>query len=665
MAGNLLIEVAPGTPAVGEKPALGPVYRNVLAKDGFKTLATEGISTLYELFQHCVTKHADSPALGSRETVNGEASDYKWITYSQAGKQVEDLGSALSAVGVQAHGRCGIFGANSPEWMLAMQACNRQSVYCVPLYDSLGENAIEYIVHHSEATIVFVSTAKFGQLVQALPAIKDRVKTVVFWGEGAGDAANRKAAEDLGLKVYSYTQFIELGRSTPSPPVPPKPEDLCTIMYTSGTTGDPKGVKIPHAMVICNIAGQLAFLRQVEFPLGANDVMLSFLPLAHIFDRAAEECLLYLGAKVGYWRGDIKGLVDDIAALKPTIFIGVPRVFDRIYAGVLAKINQAGGLKAKLFHYGFNRKLHFLNQGFPSNKASPFFDKLVFSKIKVRLGGRVRIILTGGAPLSRHVEDFLKVTMCCPVVQGYGLTETCAASFIAVPNNPAMSGTVGPPLPIFEYRLEGVPEMKYDPLASPPRGEVCIRGPTVFTGYYKQQEKTDEVLDSDGWFHTGDIGEVTPAGALRIFDRKKNIFKLAQGEYIAVEKLESVFKKNPLVEQIWVYGNSFESTLVAVVVPVEEKLMGWAKGAGVSGSFTEVVKTPQAQQYVVKELAATGKEGKLKGFEMIKGVILETVQFGVENELMTPTFKLKRPQLQQKYQSAIDDAYKKINAAAQ
>jgi long-chain acyl-CoA synthetase len=160
--------------------------------------------------------------------------------------------------------------------------------------------------------------------------------------------------------------------------------------------------------------------------------------------------------------------------------------------------------------------------------------------------------LAGGAPLAPHVEDFLRVALCCPVVQGYGLTETCAASFIAVPDTFEHASTVGPPLSVLSFRLEAVPEMNYDPNATPPRGEVCVKGPSVFSGYYKAEDKTAEVLDADGWFHTGDIGEITPTGALRIIDRKKNIFKLSQGEYIAVEKVEGVYKMNTLVEQIFV-----------------------------------------------------------------------------------------------------------------
>eukprot|EP00887_Chlorella_sp_A99_P003085 scaffold9.g3085.t1 len=690
-AHSYIVEIEPARPATADKPAAGPVYRAAIAKDGPPTIP--GVSNLYEMFQASVEQFGDRPCLGKR-TGDGP---YTWLTYKETAEHAAAIGSALVAVGVGPHARAGVYGANSPEWMIAMQACNRQTVYCVPLYDSLGENAIKYIINHSEASIVFTQTEKFATLAKALPVVKDLVKTVVYWGPG--DAAAAQAAKDLGIAVYSFDEFLELGRSKPAPAVPPEPSDFCTIMYTSGTTGDPKGVEISHTAVLSVVVSKRGveishwalleavvslafFLKAHGIEMGPGDSLLGFLPLAHIFDRAAEELYLHVGASIGYWRGDIKGLMDDIAALRPTLFCGVPRVFDRIYAGVMSKVASGSFLKRSLFNWGYKRKLFYLQQ-------------IVFSKIKEKLGGRVRLIVSGGAPLARHVEDFLKVCMCCRVVQGYGLTESCASSFIAVPDVPvgtafflppfaslsrnlsvrhspalaqraSQSGTVGPPQPVLSFRLEAVPEMNYDPLASPPRGEVVVKGPAVFSGYYKNEKGTAEVLEADGWFHTGDIAELTPEGAVKIIDRKKNIFKLSQGEYIAVEKVEGVYKMNAAVEQIWVYGNSFENSLVAVVVPVAAKLKELGKEAGAPADASEdaLCKHPGVKTALLASLTATAKGGKLKGFEMVKAVYLESPShpFSVDNELLTPTFKLKRPQLQKRYQGEIDAMYAALKA---
>ena len=604
--------------------------------------------------------------------VDGAAQPFEWATYAAVGARVDAVASALVAAGLAAPGtRVGVFGANCPDWMVAMQACNRQALACVPLYDSLGEHAIEFILRHSGCAAVFVAADKAAHLAAAIAAGglggAAGVKAVVHWGPTPPAAV--AALEAAGVEAVPLAAWEARGAAAPAPASPPAPGDLCTIMYTSGTTGDPKGVELTHAAVAATVAGLDTFLSAVNFPLGPADSMLSYLPLAHIFDRVAEELFLWVGGRIGYFQGDVKHLVADIGALKPTLFLGVPRVFDRIYSGALAKIKAAGGLKALLFHWGFARKLWALETGYPQHRAAPFFDRLVFSKVKQALGGNVRMIVSGGAPLARHVEDFLKVTMCAPVVQGYGLTETCAASCIAIPDDGADAGTVGPPLPSIELRLEAVPDMGCDPLADPPRGEVCIGGPSIFKGYYKDPEKTAEVLGPDGWFHTGDIGELTPSGALKIVDRKKNIFKLSQGEYIAVEKIEAVYKKDPLIEQVWVYGNSFESALVAVVVPVAAALKAALGTRGVEVPAGEglaaMAARPEARAAVLASLTATGKAAKLKGFELARGVHLDAHQFCVEDDTMTPTFKLKRPQLQKRYQGVVDGLYAEMKAEAE
>jgi long-chain acyl-CoA synthetase len=222
-----------------------------------------------------------------------------------------------------------------------------------------------------------------------------------------------------------------------------------------------------------------------------------------------------------------------------------------------------------------------------------------------------------------------------------------------------MLGTVGPPVPKVDVCLESVPEMEYDALSSTPRGEVCIRGDTLFSGYYKREDLTKEVL-VDGWLHTGDVGEWQPDGSMKIIDRKKNIFKLSQGEYVAVENLENIYGLVPDIDSIWVYGNSFESFLVAVVNPNKQALERWAEEKGVSGDFNSLCENPKAKEYILGELSRVGKEKKLKGFEIIKAVHLDPEPFDMDRDLLTPTFKKKRPQLQKYYQHLIDNMYKSL-----
>ncbi|CAD7700609.1 unnamed protein product [Ostreobium quekettii] len=655
MGFDLLTEVAPARPATGDLPSAGPTYRAAAFKDGAPSL--EGVTTLLEVFDRSVERYPTADCLGCRPVADGKAGDYVWWTYKDTSKKVAAVGSALKELGIAAGAKVGVFGANCPEWMLAMQACNRMSYTCVPLYDSLGEDAVEYIVQHSGASAVFVSQKKFAKLADALAKLKGQVKVVVYWGES--DEACVKAAEAAKASVHSLEDLMKLGENKPCDAVPPKPDDLSTIMYTSGTTGQPKGVMLTHKSVTAQVVSLATYLGQFG-KWGPGDIFLSYLPLAHIFDRTAEELFLHLGGAIGYWRGDIAGLVDDMAALQPTMFVGVPRVFDRIYARVTSQVASSSFLKKFLFNYAFKRKLHFLDQGIKAEEATPLLDCLIFNKIKDRLGGKVKLIVTGGAPIALHTENFLRVCFCCPVVQGYGLTETCAGSFIAIPDAKGMCGTVGPPQPVCSFRLESVPEMNYDACGPEPKGEVCIKGESNFSGYYKDDKQTNEVLEKDGWFHTGDIGTIVGDGVLKLIDRKKNIFKLSQGEYIAVEMVEGVYKKNPMVEQLWVYGNSFKSCLVAVVVPVKDKLMAWASQHGVQGTFEEVCRNSDACDHVLEVLNLTATEAALKGFEKIKAVYLDAVLFSVENDCLTPTFKLKRPQLLRKYEKEIEALYSSL-----
>ncbi|KDD76920.1 AMP-binding enzyme [Helicosporidium sp. ATCC 50920] len=641
--------VAPGQKAEGDKKETGPTYRCTLSKEGPPGL--EGVNNLWELFSRSVAKYGSSKCLGKRT-----ATGFDWLTYSEASEQAAAVGSALLQKGMSPGSRIGVYGANTTEWMLAMQACNRQGLHCVPLYDSLGDNAVEFIVRHSETSAVFALGAKLGELSKAVASLGDQVKLVVHWGTPAPGPV--QALKDAGVEVLSFAELVTLGREKAVEPAASGLDDVCTIMYTSGTTGDPKGVVLSHGAVISTVVSLVMFCDSVGAHFDTSDSLLSFLPLAHIFDRAAEELMLYSGASIGYWGGDVKALMNDLAALRPTVFASVPRVFDRVYSAVHGRLEKGGFFKRALFNWGYGRKLDALRKGAAAHKAAPIFDRLVFSKVAAGLGGRCRFIISGGAPIAQHVEEFLRVTMCCGVIQGYGLTESCAASFLTCPDDPAHGGTVGPPQPVVSFRLEAVPEMNYLPSGSPEAGEVCIKGPSLFQGYYKDQEKTDEVLDSDGWFHTGDIGIITPTGALKIVDRKKNIFKLSQGEYIAVEKVENVYKGTPGVEQVWVYGNSFESCLVAVVVPTKERFDAFAAAAHKAGQAPEeLARDPALAAALLVDLTAQAKEGKLKGFEQVRKVHVETELFSVENELMTPTFKLKRPQLQQRYQKEVDAMY--------
>lgn len=302
------------------------------------------------------------------------------------------------------------------------------------------------------------------------------------------------------------------------------------------------------------VALHLVFRSQLPPALGLNPCpgwRRSYLPLAHCFETALILLGTLAGGRVGFYQGNVKLLTEDMALCQPTILAGVPRVYSRIYDKVMMAVQEKSWLAQKLVSSAMDAQREYLAQG----TRSAFWDTLVLNKIKARLGGRVRIMCTGAAPMPAHIMEFLKVTFGCLVLQGYGLTENAAAA-MGTPVDYSANGNVGCPFASCEVKVVDVPEMNYKSTDTPnPRGEVCIRGPIVCKGYYGLPEKTAETIDADGWLHTGDIGQFLPDGALQIIDRKKNIFKLAQGEYVAAEELEGIFGQSVYVNQLWIYGN--------------------------------------------------------------------------------------------------------------
>ncbi|KAK9015724.1 hypothetical protein V6N11_006818 [Hibiscus sabdariffa] len=619
------------------KPSVGPVYRNLLAKQGYPPPDPE-MSTTWTLFSSSAEKYAGNRMLGWRKIVDAKVGPYIWKTYKEVYDEVLHVGSALRASGAEPGCRVGIYGANCPQWIMAMEACGAHGLVCVPLYDTLGPGAVNFIIDHAEVDFVFVQDIKVKELLNPNCISAQQLKAMVCF-TSLTEEDNAKASQ-MGIKTYSWTEFLHTGKENPQDISPPQPFDICTIMYTSGTSGDPKGVVLTHETMATFVYGVDLFMDQFEDKMTVDDVYLSFLPLAHILDRMIEEYFFHKGASVGYYHGNLKELRDDIVELKPTFLAGVPRVYDMIHEG---------------------NKLSWMNRGYKHKYASPLADLLAFRKVKAKLGGRLRLLLSGGAPLSSEVEEFLRVTCCCFVVQGYGLTETCGACTIGFPDEMCFVGAVGSPAVYNELRLEEVPDMGYDPLGNPPCGEVCVRGKTIFSEYYKNPELTRESF-KDGWFHTGDIGEMLPNGVVKIIDRKKNLIKLSQGEYVALEHLENVYGVTPIVDDVWVYGNSFKSMLVSVVVLHEENVKKWADLNGYTASVSELCSLSKLQNHVLSELKSTAEKNKMRGFEYIKGVILEAQPFDMERDLVTATLKKKRNNLLKYYQAETDALYQNLAA---
>ncbi|XP_033948728.1 long-chain-fatty-acid--CoA ligase 1-like isoform X2 [Pseudochaenichthys georgianus] len=625
--------------------------RSVLLKgDANITHFYDDATTMYECFLRGVRVSNNGPFLGSRKPKQ----PYEWMSYREVMERSENLGSAFLHKG---HSKTtdphiGIFSQNRPEWTISELACYTYSLVSVPLYDTLGTEAILYIIDKASISTVLCDVAEKVELV--LDCVKDRthsVKTIVLMGAPSADLVSR--GQQAGVHIISLQEMEAIGKANHRQPMPPRPEDMALICFTSGTTGNPKGAMLTHKNVVSNCS---AFIKTTESnaQTTSEDVLLSFLPLAHMFERVVEGVMIVHGARIGFFQGDIRLLSDDLNTLKPTVFPVVPRLLNRMYDKIFGQANTS--LKRWLLGFAYRRKESEIKRGIV--RRDSIWDRLIFGKVQASLGGRVRLMLTGAAPISPTVLTFLRAAIGCQLYEGYGQTECTAGCTLTMPGE-YNAGHVGAPLPCNSLKLVDVSEMNY--LAVNGEGEVCVKGPNVFQGYLKDPEKTAEAIDADGWLHTGDVGKWLPNGTLKIVDRKKHIFKLAQGEYIAPEKIENVYMRSDAVAQVFVHGDSLQACLVAVVVPDPDFLSGWTKRTlGLEGSFQELCGRAEVKAAIFEDMMRLGKEGGLKSFEQVKSIYVHTELFSIENGLLTPTLKAKRNEQRQYFRSQIDNLYSGI-----
>jgi long-chain acyl-CoA synthetase len=610
----------------------------------------EDAMTLHELFIKARKLSDDGDYLGWKTS---PSTPFKWLKYSQVHEIAEQIGSAFVHFGLEPakDTLIGIFAKNRPEWVMTANACEAYNFVSVPLYDTLGDEAINFILLQTELKIVVCDdSSKAMHLMNSSSSLKHIVVI-----ENITDEAHAKA-EQCGIQILTLEQVKEIGKKNRKDFVPPKPDDLATICYTSGTTGKPKGALIDHKSFVAIASSMLTYVERSGMMDREQDRYLSYLPLAHMFERISQATVVGMGGKIGFYQGDIKKLVDDMKELKPTIFCTVPRLLNRIYSKINDNLEKASPIKRAIFKYSFAQKEKEVLTGVV--RSDSIYD-FAFKQIRESLGGCVKILISGSAPISAEVLHFMRVCAGCFVMEGYGATETGGAASVQIPGETTV-GNVGPPFMCTMYKLTDVPEMNLVAKRDN-RGEICVYGTNVFKGYYKDEEKTKEALTDDGWYKTGDIGSWESNGTLKIVDRVKNIFKLQQGEYIAPEKIENIYVRSKYVAQAFIYGNSLKSTLVGVVVPEEPVVFEWAKEHGLEADMTLLCKNTELKDTILKDLQAQGKLGGLKGFEQVKNIHLHNDLFSVENGLLTPTMKAKRPQLTELFKSELDEMYKNLD----
>uniref|UniRef100_A0AAX7VIS1 Long-chain-fatty-acid--CoA ligase n=1 Tax=Astatotilapia calliptera TaxID=8154 RepID=A0AAX7VIS1_ASTCA len=565
--------------------------------------------TMYEVFQRGLHISGDGPCLGSRLPNQ----PYKWMSYK--------------------------------EWIISELACYTYSMVVVPLYDTLGQDAIRFIINTADISTVICDKMDKARVLLENVERKETpgLRRVILMDAFDSDLVEQ--GKGCGVHVQAIKE-VEVRH-------PPSPDDLSIVCFTSGTTGNPKGVMLTHGNVVADFSGFLKVTDKVIFP-NQDDCLISFLPLAHMFERLIESVVYCHGGRIGFYQGDIRLLPDDMKALRPTIFPVVPRLLNRMYDKIFSQANTP--LKRWLLNFAAKRKGAEVSSGII--RSDSVWDKIFFSKIQASLGGRLRMIITGAAPTSPTVLGFLRAALGCQVYEAYGQTECTAGCTFTTPGD-WTQGHVGAPLPCNLIKLVDVPEKNY--FASKGEGEICVKGPNVFKGYLKDPERTAETLDADGWLHTGDIGKWLPNGTLKIVDRKKHIFKLAQGEYISPEKIENIYIRSEPVSQLYVHGDSLQSCLVGIVVPDPETMPEWAKKKGILGTYEDLCKNTELKKGILEDLVRLGKASGLHSFEQVKNIYIHNEMFSIQNGLLTPTLKAKRPELKEFFKAKIDELYNSIS----
>lgn len=579
--------------------------------------------------------------------VSYEGGAWKNVTWGAIRDEVRRLSAALVGQGLKPGDRVAVFAATSLRWCIVDLAVSATRGITIPIYASNTPEEVQYILEHSGAVLLFVDddladgrvsgrASRVRSILHRAPAVKG---VVLF--DAPPTAASEMSYRDFLAKGDSVEKADPRGFETRIGSI--KMSDSCLFIYTSGTTGNPKGVQLTHG----NWAYEASACAQVGL-MGPEDSVMLFLPLAHSFAQVVKAAWLSMGFRMIFSRGTDK-LMADLVETSPSVLPSVPRIFEKVYEGVVSNGSSAPGLKGRLFRWAMRLFEEYVNARLQGREYSSFSfslaNRLVFSKVRTalaaKLGGRMRFFVSGGAPLSRKIAYFFDL-LGFEVLEGYGLTETSAAATVNR-HGKVKIGTVGPPLPGCEVKIAS-------------DGEILIRGPNVMLGYYRNPEATQEAISADGWFRSGDIGEIDADGSVRITDRKKDIIVTAGGKNVAPQNLENSLKTRPIISQVMVYGDKrkYLSALITVNEEAAKRVLA-AAGAPPAQSYADLAKRPE----VIKAVQATLDDFNAHEppHNQLKRFALMDHDFSQETGELTPTLKVKRKACTVKYQVTLDSLY--------
>lgn len=585
---------------------------------------SEHLDTVNKRLAAAIAEYPERPALSVKH-----GKEWQALTYAEFGDRVRRLSLGLRALGVERGDRVAILSDNRPEWIMTDVAAQMAGAASVPIYPTLPAPQVAYILQDSGARAVVASDAKQLPKVASARADCPDLSVVIAMEEAAagGDVLSFQSVLERG-DAAQLDESFEARRDSV------RPDEMLCLIYTSGTTGNPKGVMLTQGNMAAAIDEGSDAFPQFRPP---DETFLSFLPLSHIFERVVSTMALTGGAHV-WFNDSVFNLQNNMASVRPTIMACVPRVWESIHERVLDGVAKAPAQRQKLFHWAVGVGDAIAQRKNAGRGAGPllglqdlFADRLVLSKVRERFGGRLKFVVSGGAPLNPKTAHFFNA-IGIPILEVWGLTETALAAFN--PYGHAKVGTVGKA----GERTE---------VAVAPDGELLIKGPSVMPGYWHLPDATAEAIDGDGWFHSGDIGEIDSEGYVKITDRKKDLLVLANGKKVAPQPIETVLKQSPYVAEIVLLGDKTE-TVKALVVPNFDALKAWAKEQGQEKPTPESLAADPAVRKLIKS-DLDKRSGHLADFEKVKRIALIDHTFTIEGGELTPTLKVKRKVVAEKY----------------